>query len=117
MMVLSIVRWSPLTLQQGCLAPAPFTDQGPKLVSAKVKHAEEIIDGRHINRHVSIVFERTRIGQIVPAASGQGLKAPVALDEFNEGGMVGISVHDMAAPGMWRDHDERNARPISEEIE
>src|SRR5262245_3658648 len=87
------------------------------LVSTKLKHAEEIIDGRHINRHVRIVFKRTRVGQIVPAASSQGLKTPVALDEFNYGGMVGISVNDMATLGVWRYHDERNARPISEEIE
>src|SRR5262249_6101902 len=87
------------------------------LVSPKRKHAEEIIDGRHINRHVRIVFKRTRVGQVVPATSSQRVKTPVALDEFNEGGMVGISVNDMATLGMRRDHDERNARPISEEIE
>src|SRR5262245_39461041 len=87
------------------------------LVSTKLKHAEEIIDGRHINRHIRIVFKRTRVGQIDPAASSQGLKAPVTLDEFDYGGMVGISVNDMATLGVWRYHDERNARPISEEIE
>ena len=86
------------------------------LVLVEPEYAEKIVYRRHIVRHVSILIMRTRVRQIVPAASSQRLKAPVALDEFYHGGMVGVIVNDMATLGVLRYDYERNARSIAEEV-
>ena len=64
------------------------TDNGPAsiliVVATKVEHVEQIPDGRHVRRHVGIGAVHLRIGEIVAAAAGQRLQAPIALDKLND---------------------------------
>src|SRR5260370_9694882 len=82
-----------------------------------VEHVEQVPDRRHVLRDIGIGATHLGIGEIVAAAAGQRLQAPVALDELNDRGMVVITVDHLAAAGEGRDHKQRNAGAVAEEIE
>jgi hypothetical protein len=75
----------------------------------KIEHLEAIADGRGIQGHIGIVAGREGIGEIVAAAAGEGFQAPVALDELDDRNVIVVGVDDMAARGVGRNDDERNA--------
>jgi hypothetical protein len=50
----------------------------------EVEEVEEVADGRAILRHIGIVVINLGVGEIVPAAIGQGLQLPVAFDELED---------------------------------
>src|SRR5579871_704107 len=87
------------------------------LIAIKVEHVEQVADCRHVRGHVGIGAAHLGIGEIVAAAMGQRLEAPIALYELNHRGMIVIAVHDLAAAREGRDDNQRNARTIAKEIE
>jgi hypothetical protein len=74
----------------------------PSLVlNVKVKHVEQVADGRHVARHVArhvSVGALNRIGQVIAAAIAErGVEHPVPFHKFHEGGMLIVDVADMTA--------------------
>ena len=83
----------------------------------EVERIEQIIERRAVGRHVRIVLRRLRVGKIVTAAGRQRLELPVALDELQDRDVVAITVMDLSAGRIRRENQQRNARPIAEEVE
>src|SRR6266481_2185931 len=76
-----------------------------------------IADRWAVERHIGIIVTRNWIGKIVAAAMRQRLQVPIALDELQDRDVIGVGVADVTATGERRDDDERNARPVAEEVE
>jgi hypothetical protein len=64
---------------------------------SELEHAEQIADRRAIDRNIGVPGGRNRIGEIVPASPGDRRQAPVPLDEFHDGRMVGVIMDHTAA--------------------
>src|SRR5437879_3282176 len=90
---------------------------GVVLSPVEPEHVEEITDGRHIDRHVRVVGNRDGIWEIVAAAGGERLQAPVPLDELQHRGVISVGVRDAAPARVLRHRDEGDARPIAEEVD
>ena len=67
---------------------------------AEIEHVEQITNCRAVHWHIRIVSVWMRVRQIIAAAAGERGETPVALDEFQDRGMVVIAVHHMAASGI-----------------
>jgi hypothetical protein len=59
------------------------------VIVAEIEQIEEIAQGRAVLRYVGIVLIGARIGKIIAAAPGERIQIPIALDEFQNRGMVG----------------------------
>src|SRR5580692_13156040 len=93
--------------------PQPFL-----FVSAiKVEQIKQVADRRRILRHVRIVIIHPRIWQIVSAASADCRQVPVPLDELQNRNVVRVVVRNVARLGERRNHDQRNARPVSKKVQ
>src|SRR5260370_1295948 len=56
----------------------------PVLVLVETEHIEEIAHRGAVERYIRIVWRDNRVLQVVPAAAGQRLQMPVALDELHD---------------------------------
>ena len=59
----------------------------------------------------------TGLGKLSRLRSVTVLKSPVPLDELQDRNVVGVFVRDVAGLGVLRNHDQRNARAVAEEIQ
>ena len=84
---------------------------------AESKQVKQVPDRRRVLRHISIVGAYNGIGKVVAAAIADRGQVPVALDELENGNVVGILMRNVAGLGEGRDHDQRYARPIAEEVQ
>src|SRR6516164_2314185 len=107
------------------VAPLPYLPQGGPCVNALVvvlvfsfelEQVKQVADGRRIQRSVSI-FPLYRVRQVVAATAADRRQVPVPFDELQDRSMVCVFVRNVARPGVGRNHDHRNARPVAEEIE
>src|SRR5882762_7507704 len=62
----------------------------------EVKHIEQVGQRRHVLGNIRLVVPHPWVRQIVPAAIGEGAQLPVALDELQDGDVVGVRVIDLA---------------------
>src|SRR6266478_5747141 len=83
----------------------------------ELEHVEKIAEGRAIRRHIRIVVVLRRIRKIIPAPTGQRLQMPVSLDELQNRDVVCICMVNVPALGERRHNDQRDARPIAEEVQ
>src|SRR5580692_12176735 len=96
----------------------PFWPQPFLVVSAvKVEQIKQVADRRRILRQVRIVVIHTWIWQIVSAASADCRQVPVPFDELQNRNVVRVVVRNVARLGERRNHDQRNARPVSEKVQ
>src|SRR5579863_221186 len=86
-------------------------------VVIEIEHVEEIADGRAVDGNVGIVPSAVRVREVVTAAAGERIQAPVSLDELQDRDVVGIAVVDVPATGEVGDDHQRNAWSVAEEIE
>src|SRR5215469_14225731 len=106
------------------VAPLPYLPQGGPWANALVvvlvfsfelEQVKQVADGRRIHRGVSIL-PLYRVRQVVAAAAADRRQVPVPFDELQDRNMVCVFVRNVARPGVGRNHDHRNARPVPEEI-
>ncbi len=83
----------------------------------ELEHVEKIAEGRAVERHIGILVLDNRVREIIPAPIGQRLQMPVPLDELHNRDVIGVSVVDVAASGEGGNHDQRNTRPVAEEVQ
>src|SRR6266852_1013917 len=83
----------------------------------EVERIEQVVERRAVGRHIRIVLRDFRVGKIVTAAGRQRLELPVALDELQDRNVVAITVMDLSAGRIRRENQQRNTRPIAEEVE
>src|SRR5207248_4939688 len=107
-----------------CGRPSSFSTSRKLLMTAALiawraesKQVKQVPDRRRVLRHISIVGAYNGIGKVVAAAIADRGQVPVALDELENGNVVGILMRNVAGLGEGRDHDQRYARPIAEEVQ
>src|SRR5205085_6185073 len=81
---------------------------------AESKQVKQVPDRRRVLRHISIVGAYNGIGKVVAAAIADRGQVPVALDELENGNVVGILMRNVAGLGEGRDHDQRSEEHTSE---
>src|SRR6266481_403934 len=87
-------------------------------INSEVKQVKKVANGRAVDW--GIVADRIvvpRVWQVIAAAAGDRRQAPVAFDELQNRNMVRIVVGNVARVGVRRNHSQRNARAVAEEIE
>src|SRR6516165_9024310 len=85
---------------------------------SKVEQVKKVANGRGVGW--GIVADRSvvrRVWQVIAAAAGNRRQAPVVFDELQNRNMVRIVVGNVARVGVRRNHNQRNARAVAEEIE
>src|SRR5271155_2242001 len=99
--------------------PWPAEGQPLRLncLMVEIERFKQVTKRRSIEGNVGVTPCRYRVREVVPATEGNGTDVPVPLDEFVDGDMVRISVGDMATLRELRDHKQRDACAIAEEIE
>src|SRR3954452_22383235 len=83
----------------------------------EVERIEQVVERRAVGRHVRIVLRGLRVRQIVTAAGRQRLELPVALDELQDRDVIAVAVVNLAAGRIGRENQQRNPRPVAEEVE
>src|ERR1700761_2400797 len=91
--------------------------QSSAVLAAEVEQVEQIADRRAVGRNVRVALRRNRVRIIVPAAVGDRLQAPIALDELDDRDVIGVVVRDVARDRVRRDHDQGNAGAVAEIVE
>src|SRR5262249_41811261 len=86
------------------------------IVAVEVEGGEEVAERRAILGNVGIVEVSLRVRQVVAAAIGDLWQIPIALDEFDDRGMIGIFMRNASAARILRDQEHRNAGAIAEII-
>src|ERR1019366_3752737 len=86
------------------------------VLALKVEQRHQVADGGTVGREIGGTGDAFRIGKIVAAVRRQRLQSPVFLNEFQQRGVVAISVVHVPGLGERRDYDERNARTIAEKV-
>src|SRR5260370_1261637 len=76
----------------------------------EMEHVEEIAEGRAVERHIGILVLDNRVGEIIPAPTGQRLQMPVSLDELQNRDVVCICMVNVPPPLGWLDHDAGGKR-------
>jgi hypothetical protein len=99
-----------------CALQLHNTARNPLVIAVKAKEVEEITDRGTIERHLEVVV-RHRIREIIPAAMRKRLQVPIAFVELENRHVVRVRVVDVAAFGVRRNDDKRNARAIAEEVQ
>ena len=87
-------------------------------LASEVKQVKKVANGRGVGW--GIVADRRvvrRVWQVIAAAAGDRRQAPVVFDELQNRNMVRIVVGNVARVGVRRNHNQRNARAVAEEIE
>src|SRR6266852_6725660 len=90
---------------------------GVTLARPEVEHVKQIADCRTVGRHVWVVVAGDRVRQIVAAAGREWREFPIALDEFQDRGVIGVAMRHLTAAREGRCYDHGNARSVTEEIE
>ena len=87
-------------------------------VSIEHKHRPQIPDGWAVEREVR-VGSGLRVGKVIPAPFREGLQAPIPLDEFQDGSMIGIGMVYMASlfGGKRGNRNHDGSRAIAKEID
>ena len=57
------------------------------------------------------------LGKLSRLRDRDSLQSPVPLDELQDRNVIGVIVRDVAGLGVGRNHDQRNARAVAEEVE
>ena len=84
----------------------------------EVEQVEKIAYGRAVGWGVSAECGViSRVWQVVAAAARDGRHLPVVLDELQDRDMVGVVVGNVTGLCPRRNHDQRNARAVAEEVE
>src|ERR1019366_1159785 len=97
----------------------PLAESLPRMtwvLALKVEQRHQVADGGTVGREIGGTGDAFRIGKIVAAVRRQRLQSPVFLNEFQQRGVVAISVVHVPGLGERRDYDERNARTIAEKV-
>src|SRR6266516_455424 len=81
----------------------------------EVEQTKQVAHGRAVHRHVGVAGRGLRVRQVVEAAGRQRVQAPVALDEFEDRGVVGVGVVDRALLGEGGDDQHRDPGAVTEE--
>lgn len=92
---------------------------GPRwTLASEVEQVKKVANGRPVCWNISADHRVVRrVWQVIAAAAGDRRQAPVVFDELQNRNMVRIVVGNVAWPGVRRNHNQRNARAIAEEIE
>src|SRR5580693_2523210 len=85
------------------------------LFGPELEGVEQVVQRRTVGRHIR-VRSHNRIREVVTSGWANGWQAPVALDEFDDGNVIGIAVVDHATGGIRRNDQQRNPRAIAEEV-
>lgn len=83
----------------------------------KVEQIKQVADGRTVERNVRIARRCDGIGHVVAASIADGREIPVALDELQQGDVVGVFMGDVSRLGPGRHDDQRDAGAVAEEVE
>src|ERR1039457_5043260 len=86
------------------------------VLALKVEQGHQVADGGTVGREIGGTGDAFRIGEIVAAVRRQRLQSPVLLNEFQQRGVVAISVVHVPRLGERRDYAKRNARTIAEKV-
>src|SRR5580704_6028009 len=87
------------------------------LIVREVEQVKQIADGRAVHLNVRTARRRYRVREVVAAAVGHSLQAPVALDELQDRNVIRIIVRNVARLRVRRYYEENNTRAVTEEIE
>src|SRR5271156_1875447 len=77
-----------------------------ELISRKRKHSHQVIEGRTIGWDIRVIGSGNRVGEVIPAARGDGGKSPVCFDELQDRNVVGVVMNDAATLGVRRDNNK-----------
>ena len=85
---------------------------------SEIEQIKKVANGRPVDWNI-IADRRVvrRVRQVIAAAAGDRRQAPVVFDELQNRNMVRIVVRNVAPPGVRRNHNQRNARAVAEEID
>src|SRR5260370_18595589 len=86
-------------------------------LAVEIERIPQIVERRHVGRHVDIALLHLWVRKIVAAAVRERLKLPVALDELQQRDMVGVAVIDSAARRIGRVNDQRNAGAVAKVVD
>jgi hypothetical protein len=87
-------------------------------VVSEVEQVKKVANGRRVDW--GILADRRivrRVWQVIAAAAGDRRQVPVVFDELQNRNMVRIVVGNVTRVGVRRNHNQRNARAVAEEIE
>src|ERR1700728_2325541 len=67
------------------------------LVIVEVEETEEIPNCRAVDRNIGVALRRDGVGEVVAAATGDGIGSPVPLDELVDRDVIRVLVRNVAA--------------------
>jgi len=87
------------------------------LVLGEAEQLEQVTDCGPIYRYVRFAGFRNGVGEVIPATDRNRFQLPVPLDELQNRNVVGVVVGYASTRRELGNHDHRDTRAISEEVQ